>query len=413
VGVVIPVPRIVRVMRAGLVLASFPALLALGACSHSPPERIVLVVVDTLRRDALSCYGGSTSTPNIDALAAQGQLFTNAVGSFHQTTMSMGAMFTGRTPSLESGKRQGTELGCIPVSVPTLPQVLRESGYWTIGVVSNPFLFRPSGFERGFDDWVEVGLGFPAPFRRGLSKIQRNPLTRASGPVNTAVAEALKRRPRDRFFLYVHYMDVHDHKLRQESYWATVAKMDAALGELLQELKEERLSEDTVILLTSDHGERLEERHLVDGRPGHFGNPSFEEVLRVPLLVSSPQLPDPSRLVRSQDIFALTASLAGLHPRAPQELEPDELLLTEGAWRTYLKGDWKSFTSRAHGTQLLVNLREDPGEQRDVSDQNPSVAEAHRKRVTVLSEKLGARNAPRSELSADDRARLQALGYLE
>ena len=63
-------------------------------------------------------------------LAESGQIFSNAVGSFHQTTMSMGTMFSGRTPSIETG---------------------------TIGIMSNQLLFRPSGFERGLDDWVQLG----------------------------------------------------------------------------------------------------------------------------------------------------------------------------------------------------------------------------------------------------------------
>ena len=75
-------------------LACLPILLVLSACSQPPTDRIVLILVDTLRPDALSCYGGPRPTPNIDSLAARGQLLTNAVGSFHQTTMSMGAMFT-------------------------------------------------------------------------------------------------------------------------------------------------------------------------------------------------------------------------------------------------------------------------------------------------------------------------------
>jgi hypothetical protein len=67
------------------------------------PEHVVLVVVDTLRRDHLSIYGAEIETPNIARLAARGAVVENALASFHQTTLSMGALFSGRTPSLESG----------------------------------------------------------------------------------------------------------------------------------------------------------------------------------------------------------------------------------------------------------------------------------------------------------------------
>jgi len=119
------------------------------------------------------------------------------------------------------------------------------------------------------------------------------------------------------------------------------------------------------------------------------------------------------RLLRSQDVFGLILNLAGLQPQTHQELEHDELFLTESAWRTYRTQRWKSFIRRDDGTQLLVDLRGDPGEQRDVSGQNPSIADAHRKRIATLSQELSARNAPPTEISADDRARLNALGYLE
>jgi arylsulfatase A-like enzyme len=412
-------------------LATLTTFLVLIGCSQPASDRIVLIVIDTLRRDALSCYGGSRPTPNIDALAARGQLLTNAMGSFHQTTMSMGAMFTGRTPSLESGKKgkkldwngrtwcglarfaapEGEE-GCIPASVPTLTQLLHAAGYWTIGVVANPFLFRPSGFERGFDDWVEVGPR-PVGLGPGFSKVQQNPVPRSAGPVNAAVRQSLERRRHDRFFLYVHYMDVHDYRLGRNDYWTTVVEMDTTVRRLLQILKHQDLLEGTAILLTSDHGERLEEQHLVKGRRGHLGNPSFEEMLRVPMLVSPSQAWDTSRLLRSQDVFGLILNLAGLQPQTYQVLEHDELFLTESAWRTYRRQHWKSFIRRDDGTQLLVDLRGDPGEQRDVSGWHPSIADAHRKRIVTLSQELSARNAPPTELSADDRARLKALGYLE
>ena len=68
------------------------------------PQRVILIVIDTLRSDHVSCYGSASATPAIDAIAARGQRFTRATSSFHQTSMSMGAMFTGRTPSIETGE---------------------------------------------------------------------------------------------------------------------------------------------------------------------------------------------------------------------------------------------------------------------------------------------------------------------
>ena len=151
-------------------------------CSRSgagePPERIILLIVDTMRRDHVSAYtvtapavspGDSkkseqaarsplAKTPNIDRLANTGQVFRNAVSAFHATTMSMSmsALFTGLTPSIESGTRNrslkwntfasrgmsrfsvpGKDQGCVPQSLETLAEDLQGAGYWTLDVVSN------------------------------------------------------------------------------------------------------------------------------------------------------------------------------------------------------------------------------------------------------------------------------------
>ena len=140
--------------RRGKVLAIGGLIAALGCGSDAAPERIVLIVVDTLRADFASCCGARPETPVIDALAARGQRFERAVGSFHQTTMSMGALFTGRTPSFlvtDGGDMaingrtwcgmarfaEPGDPGCLPRSLRTLPQRLRKAGYETLGVVSN------------------------------------------------------------------------------------------------------------------------------------------------------------------------------------------------------------------------------------------------------------------------------------
>ena len=92
--------------EASAVIALFALTLILSGCNASepepaPPERIFLFVVDTLRRDHVSAYGARASTPNMDALAARGVRIDNAFAAYHQTTMSMAALFTGRTPALE------------------------------------------------------------------------------------------------------------------------------------------------------------------------------------------------------------------------------------------------------------------------------------------------------------------------
>jgi arylsulfatase A-like enzyme len=397
----------------------------------------VLVVIDTLRRDHVSPYNRAAVTPHLEALAAEGQVFSRALAAFHQTSMSMAALFTGHTPSLDRGRLEqalpwngttwcglqrlrqpGSEDPlCIPRGVRTLAGRLREAGYWTIGVASNELLYEPSGYSRGFDDWLEVGM-----HGRGALRIPREGAnrTRTFRQVLPAVEQALERRPRDRLFLYVHLMDAHDYAWSaaapeglQEAYRRGVARADRAVGLLLGLLEQRGLREGSVVLVTSDHGERLGERHAVEGLPNHRGNPSFQTVLEVPLIVAPAVFDDPGRLVRGQDLHRLILELAGAEPVPAGELGPGELLLGERFYRTYLAGRFKTVVRRRDAAAALFDLEMDPEERRDVAESHPDVQRRHLARMEDLSRALAAGRPTRGTLSESDRARLRALGYLE
>jgi arylsulfatase A-like enzyme len=410
--------------------------MACGVLGPSPPERIVLILVDTLRSDHLSVYGSEVQTPNIDALAARGQVFENLLASFHQTSMSMAAIFTGRTPSIESGDpteplvwSSSTWCGlarfgsgapdetCIPRAVPTLAESLREAGYRTVGVVSNQFLYEPSGFGRGFDDWAEVDRRKPIPGPRSRKGIKDPARSRYWRVVNRAVFRALAREPVRRTFLYVHYIDVHDHLFFKRSYAESVVLADRAIGHLLQGLEQRGFLEDAVVILTSDHGERLGEDHAFPGEfpnsSGHYGNPSFEEVLRVPLIVAPPVFEDASRFLRTQDVFYLVQEIAGLAPERATDTRPTELFVGELLFRTYRKGRWKSTLRRSDGKAFLYDLETDPEERHDLSQEKPRVVLSHRNRLDQLTQELRAQSAPQAGLSEEDKERLRILGYLD
>jgi arylsulfatase A-like enzyme len=269
------------------------------------------------------------------------------------------------------------------------------------------------------------------------------------------VVDWLNENRRDKFFLYVHYMDVHDWWIREteqtgvptptDSETATVAyrravqAVDDAVGDLLSTLQERGLLEDAVVVLVGDHGEALGEVHAVPGTPTHWGNPSFEAVLQVPLIVSPKVGRDTSSFVRTEDIFRLIKNVAGLRAETEHDLKPEEIFLTELNYRTYRTGRWKSVWRRPSASPLdpwrkyvdglgpfedyfrghdpeqpiLFDLQSDPAERRDVANAHPSVVAAHRKRIDELSRKLAARGTEHEELSPLDRERLRALGYLE
>jgi arylsulfatase A-like enzyme len=325
-------------------------------------------------------------------LAARGQRFTNAVGSFHQTTMSMGALFTGRTPSLERAGGEPLnfnsrtwcgmarfavwdEPGYLPRSLTTLPERLRDAGYQTIGISSNRLLFEPAGFERGFDEWRQVSYASRRPHK------------------DVALEKRVQARDVDRV--------------------TTVARVDAGIGVLLEALASDGLLEDAAVIFTADHGERLGEEHLVKGREGHWGEPSFQEGLRVPLIVAPPRFEDTGRLIRSEDTFRLITTLAGLDVEESAPLAENELFLSEGPWWTYRQGRWKSFARRDGQASHLVDLGSDPAELYDVAPLHPEIQARHHARIAELVESLGATTAVPEELTPEDEDRLGALGYLE
>lgn len=396
------------------------ALLSLPGCASEdaeqlalPPERIVVVLVDTLRRDHVGAYADRVETPHLDALAERGQVFPRAFSSYHQTTMTMASLFTGRTPSLERQEdRESLELtgrswcgmlrfaesaedDCIPRHVPTLAERLSQEGYWTAAVVTNKLLYRPGGYHRGFARWEELPTFAP-------TAVQANETAR----------RVLAERPDDRFFLYVHYMDVHDYGYNDEPYARSVSKVDWAVGDLMGALEEEGLLDGTLVVFTSDHGERLGEEHFVEGTPGHNGNPSFDSLLEVPLLVAPPVFEAVDRPVDSQDLHRMLLRVAGVEEAPERRLEPGELYLSELEYQTHRQGRFKLFRERESGAVQLVDLEADPAERHDVAARHPEVVAERTRRIDTLARELGASGVPTLRLSEEDAERLRALGYL-
>ena len=393
-------------------------------------EHIILIVVDTLRSDHLSPYGSSLPTRNVERLAAQGQVFTEAVASFHQTTMSMASLFTGQTPSIESGQRKESlpqsgrtwcglsrfaapQDTCVPQTLSTLAEDLRIAGYWTAGVVSNMLLFRPSGYDQGFEEWIEVGDKRVPADRRELYNAFKS---RNGEVVNRNVKEVLKKKGRRKMFLYVHYMDVHDWGAHG-NYANAVVAFDRYLGELLDELDRQGVLKNAVVIFTADHGEALREKHLLPTTRTHFGNPSFEQVVRVPLIINPPTSVSPQQLIRSQDNRSLIRQIAGIEDESGEhgtmELQKDELFLTERRYQTYRKGHWKTFWPRGSEQMYLVDLNVDPGEMHDVAGNHRDIIEQHRKRINELSQMFSSSIGHDYQLSREDQDKLRVLGYID
>ncbi len=399
-------------------------LLPAWGCARSGPPDIVLILVDTLRRDRISPYGYDIETPTLQRLADEGQVFTNVQANYHQTTMSMGALFTGRTPSIETGGPKKTlhwegrtwcgmarfaadeNDTCVPQDLTTLAESLSEAGYWTAGVVSNRLLFEPAGYEQGFDVWVEVG---------------GDPAARSAPEVNAELEQVLAERPSGPAFVYVHFLDVHDHHRLPAgpgSYDESIRRFDRQLAKTIGLLEEAGLRENAVLFVLSDHGENLGETHQGTQYFSHKGNPSYQALLDIPLIVTPPVFEDPDRFLRSRDVTNLIRQAAGLTGELADEsdvIHPDELFLSERNFVTYRRGRDKIMFHRLDPSRYqLYDLELDPGEQNNLVDQERGKVYKYlgRGRELLIALRVKKKRSP-GRLTDEDRSRLRALGYLE
>jgi arylsulfatase A-like enzyme/Flp pilus assembly protein TadD len=413
------------------------ALLLAPACRREEPtaRNLVLVTIDTLRADRLGCYGSSdVATPCLDSLAREGAIAPEAAVAVPLTRPSHATILTGLDPA-EHGLRDNVSA---PLSsdVPTLATVLKQAGFATAAVVSSVVLSAQSGLNRGFDlysDTFEVG----ADDARFLNAIQK----RGDGPTTEAIAW-LEGRREGRFFLWLHLYDPHDPYEPPEPYRSRyagrpydgeVAYSDELVGRLLDTLDRQGRRADTLVVVTSDHGEGLGEH----GESVH-GFFVYQSTLRVPLLLRGPGIAAGTRLAvtaRSPDLVPTVLDLLGV-ARAPglrlsgRTLAPalrgsarleeapayaESLLpLLHYGWsdlRALRDGRWKYVQAPR---PELYDLARDPAERDNLAEEQPARAEALRAALArrLAEEKEGARAGTAAGVPPELLEQLGALGYL-
>jgi arylsulfatase A-like enzyme len=278
-----------------LALAALLAWWAWGALR--PPDNVVVVVIDTLRRDHLATYGYARQTaPFLDRLAREGAVF-DGLSPTSWTKPATASLLTGLHPLRHQAVGR---LDSLPEQVTTLAERLREKGYKTLGISANGWISNAFGFGQGFDElMMQDSLGH-------------------AEEVNQMLLPRLDRL-RPPFFLYVHYIDPHapyeprtawdggalrdpapvtiesldPFTVRQrpaemmarvrDLYDGEIHGADRGLEQLVGELERRGLMENTLLIVTSDHGEELEDH----GRMSH-GLSLYEEVVRVPLVLYGP-----------------------------------------------------------------------------------------------------------------------------
>ena len=458
-------------------------LLLLGACSPQDPSgdtaapavgNVVILCLDTLRVDHLGAYGYERDTsPNIDALAAQGALFELTQAQSNWTVPATASLLTALYPSSHGAGLQGdvrqlaadTPPGQIRKEALTLGEILHEAGFGTGLFSANPFLY--GRFKAGFDV-AEVG-------RRNATELTNLALGWLQG---------VHQEP---FFLYLQYMDLHQPieppdpyfnyfevteggtRGKEHTDWSfgqqvdledpafkrfrahrvalydgALRYVDAEVGRLLERLAQLGVAERTLVIVTSDHGEEFWDHAGIErelgGDPrgiwgvGH-GHAMFQELLHVPLIFHGPGIGAGKRIEcasRHLDVAPTVLSLLGQPERTgmrgrslapflrpdprPALCEPVALVAESPAYGPDSQAlIWKGrkLIVRQDGVALLYDLRRDPLERTDLSASQPEVVKALRLLLArELSETAPAGASESLPFDEETRRQLESLGYI-
>jgi arylsulfatase A-like enzyme len=486
------------ITAAGLALLHTGVLPGPGP-EDAPPDagrpNVLLIVLDTARADRFSCYGNPRhTTPFLEAFGQDATLYPHVVAPAPWTVPGHASIFTGLYPSAH-GMWENYHLDA---RFETLAEFLASKGYRTVGICNNGFVSRENGLARGFDTYVEMWRErvLNPTLRHRLEWFGRRALRRHDGGAmrtNQWAVEWLTRmRPPDRpFFLYINVMEAHlgsdapdawhRRYLRKdpapgplgifmnkfqfltgleemsEAEWADfrdiydgdLRYLDSRLEELVDFLRARSLLDDTIVIITSDHGEHLGEHRFI----GHFLS-LYEPVLRVPLLIRVPEslgpLPRRDGFVQTLDIYPTLVDLLGFAGEGPRqqmqgisllrdgerpsgaaiaEFEPVRSKITsfleehpeETEILKYDRGlkairtDSLKYIWSSNGDSELYDLALDPEENRDIRPDHGEAAAALEARLNrwLASFEHAGKSREVEDLDSETRQRLRALGYID
>ncbi|MDA8020626.1 MAG: sulfatase-like hydrolase/transferase [Thermoanaerobaculia bacterium] len=452
----------------------------LGEGNREARPNVLLISIDTLRADHLGSYGYARDTsPFLDSLAAVGVRFHSAFAQASWTLPSHMSLLTSTYPGTH---RVETSRRALPSAIPTLAEQLQGAGYATAGYVSWIYLKSEYGFGRGFDRYVEL---LP---ETSLQDSATHHSIRSEAFVDRAL-EWVRDPPAQPWFLFLHLFDPHmsyeppldiaqrydpsldglqsgsyevlsryidglrddapavpPEVLRHATalYDGEVRFVDRALRRFFAALEDRGLLESTVVVVTSDHGEELDDHGSMEGHQWTL----YDEVIRVPLIVVLPgsfssrerSSRVENRMVQTIDVAPTVLELGGIE--VPAEFEGRSLvpLLREESvdWEEFAFSQIRRFNLkwalRTPSHKLIYNqdpetdergmpiragfelfdLVADPREQDNLYDPEDPLTQKLMARLRQLIEErpdYGAGEAP--ILSDEELERLKALGYAQ
>ena len=420
---------------------------------------VALIIIDTLRADKLGCYGFPHDTsPEIDNLAKQGVLFERTISQCSWTRPSIGSMLTSLYPrSIGIYKERWDALN---ESYLTLAEILNENGYFTIGLTANPFINSVFNFQQGFDDYSDSSVIFPEmksePGKTVATSTFDN-LLRSAIILNGALdkAKACSQFPA---YIQILIMEVHTpvlirdefhgtfKGLEHSDYYDAIRQVSHDIDRFIERLLTISGWEDTLFILTSDHGEGLSDHPDVFDSTGH-GNLLYESQVRVPLIFYHPDHSKDTfknqrikRGVRLLDLMPTILeyvhvpipddiegkSLLGLIDGSKQDIELPNFFVTETNWNKVDKigvysGRWKYIENRDQWPGVnpyelqAVGVREN-GKVTDRIDREPEMGEELKKYLNLwedLYKKVDSSSFNGKRPSKKELDQLKALGYIK
>ncbi len=428
---------------------------------------IIFISIDSLRADHIGAYGYERDTsPTIDSLAERGVRFAHSSSTTSWTLPAHMSMLTGRSILGHGVIWHDRKLSA---DIPTLAESLKAAGYTTGAITSAPYVEAKYGFDKGFDEYDDQTIHFATNGESHKS---------VTAPLLQKTAAAwLDRHAEEKFFLFLHYWDVHYDfapgppydTMFNPGYTGTItgddfhtsplvhAGMDKAdldhiialydgeirlvddhIAQLLQTVADLGLAEKTMVVVTSDHGDEFFEH----GRKGHQLT-LYEEVLAVPMIVYVPGVKPTRNVVTMEtsiiDIMPTVLSLVGAPiPRGVEGVDLSSVSYRgDSEWNRSTQGEF--FKRRNLNVQISLqggrkkivhhffrrrlesyDLAQDPGEQKRLSTKS-GFATALVSDMTgwlngqwsIFDSRIRRQGINTLEMDEDTRERLKSLGYIQ
>lgn len=428
----------IRFVLLVVILFIIPAIVifTLYSISSSKKTNVILITIDTLRRDHLPCYGYRLNTaPNISSLARESIKFNDAISQSSWTLPALASIMTGMYPHRHRAVKPSTP---IDKRMTMLAEYIKKSGYKTAGFVSHIFASEKYGFNKGFSTFD--------------SSNAKDSEWRTTSENITNLGINWLKKTNKKFFLWLHYFDPHDEYIFYKSidfkytntinenenlifsgwndypnpyleycnknkekyislYDGEIFNTDYYIGEFISFLKKHKYLRNTIIVLTSDHGESFNSYGLY----GH-DNFLYSDLINVPLIIYIPKVKHEviTNVCETKDIMPTILDLLDIEK--PEYLNNN--LLSEKRDLAFsdvenknpnrkvaiINNSWKLIYTVKERLFELYDLKEDPGEMNNLAKSNPPVVDTLKKVLLDTMEII--------ELDEETFKRLKSLGYI-